>query len=188
MSGGTEQTRGLAMAWWAPAQVTAFGTSVVAPAGAVVAGLVLVVSFAGLASAPSPLDSCGPGGPQPSGSWAEYSCRAKLSGSSRGPALAVRRASRAGYQPVASTFGFWGVPRTRGGRSTSTWTPATWRSTGPRSGGSGQLPGPAGGPAAAGGLGRDVRNHTIGMMCPSAAMTDSNYIGLTGPGVLRGGG
>ena len=107
---------------------------------------------------------------------------------SRPAALAVRRASRAGYQPVASTFGFWGVPRTRGGRSTSTWTPATWRSTGPRSGGGGQLPGPAGGPTAAGGLSRDVRNHTIGMMCPSAAMTDSNYIGLTGPGVLRGGG
>ena len=37
-------------------------------------------------------------------------------------------------------------------------------------------------------LGRDGLNHTIGMMRPSSAVTDSNYVGLTDPGALRSGG
>jgi hypothetical protein len=94
------------------------------------------------------------------------------------PALAARRASRAGYQPPASTFGFCGVPRTRGDRSPSTWTPPTWKSTGRRSG--------AGRPPRRG-LGRASRNHIIGMMRTSTAVTDSNYVGLTGPDALRSG-
>jgi hypothetical protein len=46
MAGGTEYARGLAHGVVGPARVIAFGTSVVAPPAAVMAGLVLVVSFA----------------------------------------------------------------------------------------------------------------------------------------------
>ena len=45
-----QQVRSLARGVVGPARVVAFGTSNVAPAGAVVAGLVIVVSYAGFAS------------------------------------------------------------------------------------------------------------------------------------------
>ncbi len=50
MSSSAEQDRGLAHGVVGRSGVIAFGTSIVAPAGSVVAGLVLMVSFAGFAS------------------------------------------------------------------------------------------------------------------------------------------
>ena len=50
MVAGSEESRGLASGIVGSARVTAFGTSVVAPAASVIAGLVIVVSYAGFAS------------------------------------------------------------------------------------------------------------------------------------------
>ena len=50
MGAGSRGSRGLAHEVVGPARVIAFGVSTVAPAGSVVGGLVILVSYAGFAS------------------------------------------------------------------------------------------------------------------------------------------
>jgi len=50
MSANPQQARGLARGIVGPARVTAFGTSIVAPAASVITVLVLLVAYAGFAS------------------------------------------------------------------------------------------------------------------------------------------
>ena len=50
MTANNQETRGLAHGIVGSARVTAFGTSIVAPAASVITALVIVVSYAGFAS------------------------------------------------------------------------------------------------------------------------------------------